>query len=124
MAADELTIAHRFQQALEGAVQSGDLDEVYPLLAHDVEWVTSKRTLSGIDEVREQLTWISPADQFAVEFTAETWVDHGDGRLVCRVHEIYRLENTGETAYERDRQVELTIEDGRISRYELRTVGG
>jgi|SRR5262252_2151407 len=123
MTGDELAIAHRFQQALEGAVQSGELDGVYRLLAQDVEWITPKRTLSGIDEVREQLTWISPAEAFDVEFTGEMWVDHGDGRLVGLAHETYRLKGTGETAYERDRQVELTIRDGTISRYELRNVG-
>src|SRR5215468_6584341 len=105
MGADDLALAQRFQQALEGAVQSGDLEEVYPLLAQDVEWITPKRTLNGIDEVRDQLTWISPDNQFAIEFTDETWIDHGDGRLVGRAHEIYRLKDTGETGYERDRQV-------------------
>jgi len=123
MGADDLAIAQRFQQALEGAVQSGDLEEVYPLLARDVEWITPQRRLNGIDEVRDQLTWISPADQFTIEFTGEAWVDHGDGRLVGRAHEIYRLKDTGETAYERRRQVELTIHDGKIGRYELRNVG-
>ena len=123
MAADELEIAHRFQEALEEAVQSGDLEHVYPLLAEDVEWITPQRRLNGIDEMREQLTWVSPAEAFDVEFSGETWVDHGDGRLVCDVHETYRLKDTGETGYERNRQVELRIEDGRISRYELRNVG-
>jgi ketosteroid isomerase-like protein len=123
MAGDELAIAQRFQEALEGAVQSGDLEDVYPLLAEDVEWITPQRRLNGIAEMREQLTWVSPAEAFDVEFTGETWVDHGDGRLVCDVHEIYRLKDSGETGYERDRQVELRIEGGRICRYELRNVG-
>jgi hypothetical protein len=123
MAADDMAIANRFQEALEGAARSGDLAEVYPLLAAEVEWVTSQRTLHGIDEVREQLTWITPSEAFDVEFVGETWIDHGDGRLVCRVDEIYRLKETGETGYKRDRQVELTILGGKISRYEMRKVG-
>ena len=60
---------------------------------------------------------------FDFEFREEDWVDHEDGRLACRVHEIYRLKNTGEFAYERDRVVELEIRDGKISRYEMRIVG-
>jgi hypothetical protein len=39
------------------------------------------------------------------------------------VHEVYRLKETGEVAYERDRVVELTIRDGKIRRYEMQIVG-
>jgi hypothetical protein len=39
------------------------------------------------------------------------------------VHEIYRWKETGEVSYERDRRIELTIGDGKISRYEMRIVG-
>jgi hypothetical protein len=39
------------------------------------------------------------------------------------VHEIYRLKETGEVSYERDRRIELTIGDGKVSRYEMRIVG-
>ena len=98
------------------------MSPVYPLLAPDVVWVTPQRTLNGIDEVKTQLTWIKPREAFDFEFREE-WVDNGEGRLSCRVHEVYRLKDTGEAAYERDRNVELVIRDGKISRYEMRIVG-
>lgn len=123
MAADDVEVAESFRTALEAAVSSGDLEPVYPLLAPDVEWVTPQRTLHGIDEVKTQLTWIKPRETFDFEFREEEWLDHGEGRLACRVHEVYRLKDTGELAYKRDRHVELVIRDGRISRYEMRVVG-
>jgi ketosteroid isomerase-like protein len=123
MAAEHVEVAERFRIVAEAAVQTGDLGRVYPLLDSDVEWVTPQRTLQGIDEVKQQLTWASVSETFDFEFSGEDWVDHGDGSLACRVHEVYRLKDTGEVAYQRDRVVELTIRDGKISRYEMRIVG-
>ncbi len=120
---DELEVANRFRAALEEAVRSGSPDGVYPLLASDVEWVAPQRTLHGIDEVRDQLTWIKPSETFDFEFGEGEWVAHGDGRVTCDVHEVYRLKTTGDVGYERDRHVELTIRDGTICRYEMRNVG-
>jgi ketosteroid isomerase-like protein len=122
MSAEDVELAERFRQALEAAVRTGDLEAVFTLLSPDVEWVTPQRTLRGIEEVRQQLNWISPSEAFDYEFSEEDWVDHGDGRLVCRVHEIYRLKQSGEFAYERDRRVELATRAGRITRYEMRNV--
>jgi ketosteroid isomerase-like protein len=119
----DVDVAERFRLALEGAVRTGDLDAVYSLLADDVEWVTPQRTLHGLDEVKRELKWISPSETFDYEFREEDWIDAGDGILVCRVHQIYRLKGTEEVAYERDRRVELEINAGLISRYEMRTVG-
>jgi ketosteroid isomerase-like protein len=124
MAADDVAIANRFRAALEAAVRTGDLEGVYPLLAPDVEWVTPQRTLSGIDEVRGQLNWITPSELFDYEFGEGEWVDQGDGRLVCLVHEVYRMKESGDVGYERDRRVELTIRGGEISRYEMQNVAG
>ena len=123
MAEQDVEVAERFRVAVEGAVRAGDLEPVYPLLDPDVEWVTPQRTLRGIDEVKQQLNWISGPETFDFEFREEDWVDHSDGRLACRVHEVYRLKDTGEFAYERDRVVELEIRGGKISRYEMRIVG-
>ena len=123
MAAQDVEVAKRFRVAFEGAVRTGDLEPVYPLLDRDVEWITPQRTLRGIDEVKQHLNWVSGPETFDFEFREEDWVDHGDGRLACRVHEVYRLKDTGELAYERDRVVELEIRDGKISRYEMRIVG-
>jgi ketosteroid isomerase-like protein len=123
MAADDMEIADRFRAALESAVESGDLQTVYPLLAPDIEWVTPQRMLHGIDEVRSQLNWISTPENFVLEFTLGDWLDQGDGRLACDVHEVYRLKDTGDFGYERDRRIELTIRSGQIARYEMRITG-
>ncbi len=123
MAADDMEIANRFRAALESAVETGDLEAVYPLLAPDVDWVTPQRMLHGIDEVKSQLNWISTPANFVVEFTVGDWVDQGDGRLACDVHQVYRLKATGDFGYERDRRIELAIRDGKVARYEMTIVG-
>ncbi len=123
MPAEDMEVAGQFLAALEAAAQSGDREAVYPLLAPDVEWVTPKRILRGIDEIREELTWGSPPDKLDLEFEAGDWRDLGDGRVACDVHQVYRWKETGEVSYERDRRIEVTIRDGKISRYEMRSVG-
>jgi ketosteroid isomerase-like protein len=123
MAVPDAEIANQFRAALEVAVGTGDLKAVYPLLATDVEWVTPQRTLHGLDEVKEQLDWIKPSETFDFEFSQGDWVDQGDGRFALEVHEVYRLKETGDFGYARDRRIELTIRDGKISRYEMRIVG-
>ena len=39
-------------------------------------------------------------------------MEHGGGRVGCEVHEVYRLKESGEVAYERDRRIELTVREG------------
>ncbi len=123
MSTDDLEVARKFLEALKVAAATDQRDAVYPLLAADVEWVTPKRVLSGIDEVREQLTWGAPPDHLDLEFEEPELTDLGDGRVVAEVHQVYRVKGTGDFAYARDRRFELTIRDGRIARYEMRIVG-
>lgn len=123
MPTEDVEVAGQFLAALEAAAESGDREAVYPLLAPDVEWVTPKRTLSGIDEIREELTWGLPPEKLDLEFEEGDWVDLGDGRVACDVHQVYRWKETGEVSYERDRRIELSMRDGKISRYEMRIVG-
>jgi len=123
MRAEDVEVAGQFLAALEAAVESGGREAVYPLLSPDVEWVTPKRTLRGIEEIREELTWGSPPENLDLEFEAGDWVDLGDLRVACDVHQVYRWKETGEVSYERDRRIELTIRDGKIARYEMRIVG-
>ena len=123
MSSDELVIADRFRAALEQAVGTGDHEAVLELLDPDVEWVTPQRTLRGVDEVRRWRVWGSSGKSFDFEFGEGEWVDHGDGRVVCDVHQVYRVKETGDFAYERERHIELTIRNGLISRYEMRSVG-
>jgi ketosteroid isomerase-like protein len=123
VAMTDLELARRFLDALKSAAQTGEKEAVYPFLASDVVWITPKRTLQGIKEIREELTWGNPPERLAVEFDDVTMNELGDGHVVSTVHEVYRVRETNEFAYARDRQIELTIHDGRISRYELRNVG-
>jgi ketosteroid isomerase-like protein len=123
VSSDDLVIAGRFRLALEQAVKTGDHEAVLELLDPDVEWVTPQRTLRGVDEVRTWRIWGSSGERFDFEFGEGEWVDHGDGRVVCDVHQVYRVKETGDFAYERERRIELTIRKGLISRYEVRSVG-
>ncbi len=116
-------VALEFRTALETAYTTGERDSVHRLLSDDVEWVTPQRTLSGIDAVKEQLTWGSVPDKLEAEFEDVEWQDLGDGRVGFELRQVYRMRETGDFAYERRRKVELTIEGGKISRYEMRIVG-
>jgi hypothetical protein len=120
--ADEIEIAGRFQTVLVAAAKTGNWEAVYPFLATDVEWVTPKRTLQGIDQVREDLIWGSPPDNLDLEFEVGEWVELGGGRVASEVRQIYRLKGSGDFAYERNRRIELTLRNGMIGRYEMRIV--
>jgi ketosteroid isomerase-like protein len=122
VSAGDLAVARQFLEALAAAARTGDRNGLYPLLAPDVEWVTPKRDLGGIDAVREQLTWIAPHRTLELEFEQEV-TDLGDGRVVSDVHETYRMKGTGDFAFARECRIELTIRDERIARYEMREVG-
>ncbi|HEY1365462.1 MAG TPA: hypothetical protein VGF23_00025 [Gaiellaceae bacterium] len=122
MSNGDLEVARQFLEALAVAARTGERNGLFPLLAPDIEWVTPKRDLDGIDAIREQLTWIAPHRTLDLEFEQEL-TDLGDGRIVSAVHETYRMKGTGEFAFARDRRIELTIRDQRIARYEMRVVG-
>jgi ketosteroid isomerase-like protein len=123
MAAQDVEIASRFLSAVGAAVQSGDREPVVPLVAQDVEWITPERTFNGIDDVREHLIWGFPPRHRDVEFEVGETADLGEGRVRADVLQVYRWKETGEFAHERRRRIDLTIRDGKISRYEMRIVG-
>ena len=123
MSAGDLELATRFLDALAGAAKSGDREALYAFLAPDVEWVTPQREVHGIDEARDELSWIRPPDNLEIAFSDPQLTDLGDGRIVAEVHETYRMSGTGDLAYARDRRLELTMRDGKIARYEMRVVG-
>jgi hypothetical protein len=123
MSAEHLELAQRFLDALAVAAKTGDRNGVYPLLALDVEWVTPKRELRGSDEVRDELSWVSPPDNLDVDFDQPELADLGGGRVVTNVHETYRMKGSGQFAYARERRIELTIRDGAVARYEMKVVG-
>jgi len=125
MSAQDVAVAKLFLEALASAASTGERDGLYPLLAPDVEWLTPLRTLSGIGEVRNQPSWpwIVPRATFEIDFEEKETVDLGDGRVVTEFLEIYRMKETGEFAYARERQIELTVSGERIARYEMRFAG-
>jgi ketosteroid isomerase-like protein len=123
MNADELQIAMRFAAALEAAAKTGDWTAVYPCLAHDVEWVTPKRTLTGIDQVEHDLTWASPPKHLDREFEVGEWIEHAPGVAAVEVRETYLVKESGDFAYRRDLRIEIAIREGRIARYEIRPIG-
>jgi len=118
MAPADVELANRFRAALEAAATTGDRSAVYPFLAEDVEWVAPQRTLHGLDEVKQNMLWGYPPERLDLEFQAGDWEDLGEGRVACDVHQVYRMKKTGEFAYKRDRRIELTIRNEKISRYE------
>ena len=123
MSTDTAEIATAFLTALETAAKTGDRDQVYPFLAPDAEWVTPQRDLRGVDEIRRELTWFNPPDTLDLVFERGELVELGDGRVAMVVGQVYTLKATGEFAYRRLRRVELTVRDGRVSRYEMRSIG-
>jgi ketosteroid isomerase-like protein len=123
MGAQDVEVATRFLRALGAAATSGDREPVYPLVAHDVEWVTPERTLRGVDDIREHLIWGFPPEHLDVELEIGEVVDLGDGDVRSEIVHVYRWKETGEFAHQRRRRIELTIQDGKITRYEMRVVG-
>ena len=123
VSAADLALAKQFLGALAAVATTGERNPLYALLTPDVEWVTQKRSLVGIDDVRDHLTWVGPRESLDIEFEDLEIADLGDGRIVSDVHEVYRMKTTGDFAYACDRRIELTIRDGRIARYEMQIVG-
>ena len=120
---DEAQTATRFLGALEIAAKTGDWDGVYPLLAPDIEWVMPKRTLNGVDEIRDDLTWASPPERLDIEFEVSDLEDLGGGRMAVEVRQVYRMKDTGDFAYHRIRRIELIVSGDQVCRYEMRIVG-
>jgi ketosteroid isomerase-like protein len=123
MSADDIAVARRFLDSLAAAARTGDLENVYPFLAADVEWVTPTRDLRSIGEVRDELKWFMPRGTVDVDFEQNELLDLGSGQIVSDFREVYRMKRTGEFAYARDRRIELTVRDGKIARYEMRFAG-
>ena len=123
MSTDIAELATAFLTALEAAAKTGDRDPLYPFLAPDAEWVTPQRDLVGLDEIRRELTWVGPSDKLDLAFERGELVALGEGRVASEVRQVYTLKATGEFAYTRLRRVELTVRGGKVSRYEMRSVG-
>jgi len=91
MGAQDLELADRFLEGLAAAAETGDRERVIPFLSDEIEWVTPKRTLRGIDEIRTELTWLRPPDNLEGDFETGEVRDLGNGRIAVDVHEVYRV---------------------------------
>jgi ketosteroid isomerase-like protein len=104
----------RVRQFVE-AVAARDLEAAEALLDPDVETVTPRGRLRGIEACRQVLRKASGDEQFAME-QAEPEFEDPEGDVIARTHEIARRRETGEVAYERDFALRLTLGDERIVR--------
>jgi ketosteroid isomerase-like protein len=119
VSAEDVAVARRFNEALEAALESGNRELVYALFADDIEYTTPRRTLRGLSEVREKLSWgSSEKENLDVEFEEGEWQDLGDGRVTQRNRMIQRWKETGEVAVTMRIDVDLEIRDGKIARLE------
>jgi hypothetical protein len=120
MPATDLETAQQFQSAFEAALNTGDFGQVGSLLASDVECVMPQHTVYGVQAMVEELGRARPAESFGVEFESGDWKRRGEGRYSRKVRALVRRKETGELSFSRDRSFELTIRDGKVSRYEMR----
>jgi hypothetical protein len=123
MLAPDLDTAQQFQSAVGVALRTGDFGPVVALLAPDVECVMPQHSLLGVDAITEELSRARPAESLDVEFENGDWKGLGNGRYSCEIRLLYRSKVTGELSYSRDRSFELTIRDGKVSRFEMRFAG-
>jgi ketosteroid isomerase-like protein len=126
MSAEDLAVARQFVAALAVAAKTGDHDAILLLLDTDVEWQTPLRSLHGIGELRDEPSWpwvAPPRANLEIDFEEQETTELGKGRVRTHLRETYRTKETGDFAYSRDREIELTIRDEKIARYELRFDG-
>lgn len=116
MATDDLELARRLHEAMDVG-----LDAVCALLCDDAEYVTDRRTLRGLAEIRERLGERSgeSLENLDREFSVGEW-ERGDGAVVCRSRVVLRWKETGEVATATDVYEAVTVRDGKILRYERR----
>ena len=116
----DLETAQQFQAAAEDAMRTGDFEPLTALLAADVEIVMPQHTLRGVDALAEELGRARPSERFEIEFEGDGWQDLGNGRFYCELQLHFRSKVSEADSYSRDRSFELTITDGKVSRYEMR----
>jgi len=120
---DDVSLVREFLGALATFATTGNRTVLDPFLAADVRWVTVRRELMGLDQVRDELTWITPPEHFDLDFNVTAMTDLGQGCVASEIREVYRFKDTGNFAYARNRRLELTIRDRKIARYDMRIVG-
>jgi ketosteroid isomerase-like protein len=107
----QIANAHRFLNA----VVSHDFEAARDLLDPDVETVTPRGMVRGIQACLQVLQKASGDGQFELEQT-EPEFEEIDGDVIARTREIARWRETGAVAYERDFALRLTLEDNKVVR--------
>lgn len=97
------------------AVVSHDFEAAKDLLDPDVETVTPRATLRGMQACLQVLQKASGDEQFELEQT-EPEFEEIDGDVIARTHETARWRETGEVACARDFALCLTLEDNKVVR--------
>jgi len=122
VSADDLELARQ----LHGTMDSGDLEALYSLLCDDVEWVTDRRTLRGLAEIREKFGEKSSEslENLDPEWDGGEWERGGDGAVVCQSRFVLRWKETGEIATSSNVRETVTSRDGKVARYERRVKWG
>jgi hypothetical protein len=120
VSAPDLEVAQQFQAAAELAFRTGDFAPVAALAAADVECVTPQHVVQGVDALTEELRRARPSERFDLEFESGDWKSLGNGRYSCEIRVLFRSKVTDELSYSRDRSFELTILEGKVSRYAMR----
>lgn len=117
MDTDHLVLARRFHEAMDGS-----LEELFALLCDDVQWVTERRTLSGLAEMREKLRTGAREGHESLdrEYDIGEWERESDGVVTCRSQITLRWKETGELATACDVHETVTFRDGKVARYERR----
>ena len=123
MTAPDLDTARQFQSAAEDALRSGDFEPLAALLTPDVECVMPVHTLHGADALADELRRARPGETFDLDFESGEWKVLGNGRCFCEFRVFYRSKVADDLSYSRDRSFELTISDGKVSRFEMRFDG-
>lgn len=119
MSAEDVDLAKRFRAALEAAFATGDRELVYAFFADDIEYTSPRRTLRGLDEVREKLSWGGgELENLDSEYEDGEWQDLGESHVVSEDRVVQRWKETGEIAAVMLVTVDLTTRDGKIARLE------
>jgi len=116
----DVDIAQQFQAAAETGLQTGDFEPVAALLAADVECVMPQHTVHGVDALVEELSRARPSERFDMEFESDDWKAAGTDRLTCEIRVLYQSKVSDDLSYSRDRSFDLTIRDGKVSRFEMK----
>jgi ketosteroid isomerase-like protein len=120
---EDVELAERFGAAVESAFTTGDRERVYALFADDIEYTSPRRTLRGLAEVREKLSWGSgdKLENLDVERQEGEWQDLGDGHVAREDRIVQTWKETGEVAAVMLVTVDLRVRDGKITRLERRS---